>query len=150
MKVDRVAFLHSLRNGFGLTKTCQLLQYNPKDVSMYILENPDFLEQCQNALSAGVKILFAASHEAVAKAKWDKWKQNSDYAKNFITALNLWECYCKKEEITTRKIVYALDIYKNFGEAATSMGISPGELHEKIVSDIHLTNYIRENNLATY
>jgi hypothetical protein len=150
MKVDRVAFLHSLRNGFGFTKTCQLLQYDPKEVSKYILENPDFLEQCENALSAGVKILFAASHEAVSKAKWDKWKQNSDYAKNFITALNLWECYCKKEEITTRKICQALLIYKNLGEAATSIGISPVELQEIIISDIHLINYIRENNLATY
>jgi hypothetical protein len=148
MKVDRVAVLHSLRNGFGLTKTCQLLQYTPKELSDYLRQNPDFYEACRDAVVGGVKILLAASHAAVTKGRFDKWKQNNDYARNFIQVVNLWESYCKKEEVNQKKICHAIAIYKNIDEAATAMGLTPGELHELIMTDIHLANYIRENNLV--
>jgi hypothetical protein len=145
MNFDLEVFLASLRNGFGFTKTCELLGYDVKETSDHLQKNKLVLEECRAAVQMSFKALLAASNQHIAKRQFDRWKANNEYVRNYVTSINLWECFCKKSDISPKKVCEAVFIYKDLDEAATAMGMSKLEINQYIMENAYIGKYISEN-----
>lgn len=142
---ERGILLASLRNGIGLTSACNGLHKSPKAVSEYILSTPSFQLQCQEQLVAGYQVMMKALLDAQNRRVWNKWKDHRTTIDQYITELNYWESFCRREDFNFENFTIALRFCKTLHETATAMGFTLKELIREIYKDKNMIQWLMQN-----
>ncbi len=125
---DKSAFIAALKNGIGLTKACNLLQIHPKDITEYIQANKEFEKECNTSIKYSAKALLVMSNEHLIKKRFGQWNATKLHLKKFVSELNLWESWCRKDQVNVGNTFNSLMYHENIDEAATSLGMNRKEL----------------------
>jgi hypothetical protein len=142
---DKKAFLAGLKNGLGLTKSAECVLLSPKELSECLKQDAEFYQECLSAVKFSAKALLVISNTMLMEKKFDKWKQNNEYIRKFISQINLWESFCRKKDITPAKLIEAIMYYKDYDEVATSVGLTRQELNSYIFRNSLISKYIAQH-----
>lgn len=123
-ETDKEAFLAGLKAGLGLTHSAGIIRMTAQEVSEYLIENTEFLQECEKAVKYSAKVLLVLSNTYLKEKKYRKWKENNEYIRLFISNVYLWESYCRREEVTNFKAAEAYAITRDKQEAATICGMT--------------------------
>ncbi len=127
-KEDTNAFTAALKNGIGLTKACQLIQVTPKVMSEYLLKNKKYHAECLEAMKYSAKVLLVMASEQLTKRNYGAWQGMQGHINGFVTELNFWESWCKKEQVTVENIFNCFNVLNDLDEVSTAMGMTRKEL----------------------
>lgn len=147
---EQTLLLIALQNGIGLSSACEITMIDIKIASEYIKKNKDFHISCTNAIKSAAAGNLENLSKLKKQKKFSEWQRQQQQAHNFITELNLWECYCKKDEVDEIKIMKAAHIYKTIIECATAVGMYKRELVEYIIENELLATYFSQTNLYNF
>ncbi|MAX80344.1 MAG: hypothetical protein CL843_09230 [Crocinitomicaceae bacterium] len=145
---DKAAFIGGLKNGFGLTISSSFILVSPKDVSLYIKENPEFHRQCIEAVKFSSKALLVMSNSYLESKKFDKWLTHNHYVREFKSNLVLWESFCEYSQVNESIMVQSYVLYQDLQEAATSIGMLESEFKLKILTSKKLLAYFKRHKVV--
>lgn len=144
-QIEQNTILSALRNGLGLTHACRGLHRSPKEVSEFIITTAQFHTQCQQQCIAGYQAIIIDLNTSQNKKAWDRWRTSRSYIEQFISTLNLWESFCKKEDFNFMNATLSIKHCKIIPEAATAMGFTEIEFQTEIFKDTKLIQWLLQN-----
>lgn len=146
--INEVALLAGMRNGLGLTKTCEGINLDVKDVSKYIYENPEFLIKLNEEGASGYRQILVATNNAGAKLNMKEWAELKSLLDRFVSSVNVWDQDKPDDgEYEIDHVVEVMTRCKMMEEGLTALGITRVEYYEFIQPHKEL-EYLVKNNLA--
>ena len=136
VKIDneqRAIFINALKDGLGLTKAAMMINKSAKEVTLFLKTNSDFYTDCMSAVTTAYKTLLVISNSYLQKKEFETWQRNNDLIRNFVFKLTMWEDYTNKKELTDRKLLKAVVLYKYNEEIATACGLSMDEFADLLI-----------------
>lgn len=132
---DRVAFTAALKNGLGFTRACGFIMQRPDVMTEYVTSNPEFYQECIQAIKFSAKALLVMSNTYLEKKQFEKWLNNNEYVKAFVSRLVLWGEYSDKDSLDEQKLIRAWHRYKDFDEMATACSMLKDEMIDFILNN---------------
>ncbi len=128
-----------------MSHACKGLHLSTKEVSEFIISNDNFNLECNKNLIAGYQTILIGLNDSTNKKNWAKWKDGRMYIDHFVSTLNLWESFCKRDEYSFLKVTMAIKHCKTFLETATAIGMSEEEFHSTVYQDEKLVQWLLQN-----
>ncbi len=133
----------SLRNGFGLTTSCEMCGVEPEYASKFIKSNHSIHGDLLQEMNTGSAMLLSILNNTLAEQKLTEWEQKKFKLRDFIQNLNFWESFCKKSEITPEKVIRAFNIYP-ITDTPTVLGMTRKELIDYMFTSDSLYDFAQE------
>lgn len=131
-------FINALKNGLGLTKAAMMIAISPKEITVFLKGSAQFHTDCVIAVSTAYKTLLVISNSYIQKKEFESWQKNNDLIRNFVFRLTMWEEYSKKDDLTDRKLLKAVVLYKYNEEIATACGLSMDDFADLLIEKEYL------------
>lgn len=150
--LNKEEFIAGIQSGLGLTASCRLINITPKYMSAYLRSDNEFMASCNEIAIYSAKAMLILSQQYLEKKQFDKWKKNNEAIRAYISTLNLWESFLKKDEIkkdpeTYTKIVECFTEYVVIDEVATVLGMTKVELNHYLFSNPKLRFYLKDSKM---
>lgn len=135
-------FKSSLKQGYGLTKTCQFIFADIKEVSEMVREDESFKELCEECIIFHTAVRLKIGQENLKDLDFSAFMRQNMLMTRYIGTLTLWEDYSTKEKLTRDEFMKAIYLYKYPEEVATACGLTYIEMYDYIKNDEFLSNYL--------